>query len=60
MEAAIEAGSSDGQSVEVDDSHKELLWSQSLPAGFQQDGISKDSEGLDTELLVGASELLAT
>lgn len=60
MEAAVEADSSDGQSVEVDDSldKRDLVWS--LPVGFQQDGISKDCEGLDTDLRVGASELLAT
>jgi hypothetical protein len=57
MEEEIEAGSSDGQSVEAEDSNKEPLWV--LP-GFEEDGISKDSEALDTALLVGASELLAT
>ena len=58
MEEEIEAGSSDGQSVEAEDSNKEPLWV--LP-GFEEDGISKDIEGLDsdTELLLGASELLA-
>ena len=42
------------------DSPEAPLWI--LPAGFQEDGISKDIEGLDTdtELLLGASELLAT
>ena len=58
MDAASEAGSSDGQSVEEEDRNKEPLWV--LPAGFEEDGISKDHEGLDTDLLVGASELLAT
>ena len=59
MQALIEAGSSDGQSVEAEDSNKEPLWG--LPAGFEEDGISKDIEDLDsdTELLLGASELLA-
>ena len=57
MQALIEAGSSDGQSVEAEDSNKEPLWG--LPAGFEEDGISKDIEGLDSELLLGASELLA-
>jgi hypothetical protein len=44
--------------MEADDGPKEPRWS--LPTGFQEDGISKDSEALDTALLVGASELLAT
>lgn len=60
MEAAVESDSSDGQSVAADDSLDKRVSVWSLPVGFQQDGISEDSEGLDTELLVGASELLAT
>ena len=60
MEAEIEAGSSDGQSVEAEDSNKEPLWG--LPAGFEEDGISKDIEVTDeeAELLLCASELLAS
>lgn len=59
MEAAIEAGSSDGQSPAAVDRPKGPLWS--LPDGFQEDGISKDIEvpDADAELLLGASELLA-
>ena len=59
MEEAIEAGSSDGQTPAAVDRPKGPLWS--LPDGFQEDGISKDIEGLDAdaELLLGASELLA-
>ncbi len=58
MEAEIEAGRRDGQSVEAEDNNKEPLWV--LP-GFEEDGINKDIEGLeeDAELLLGASELLA-
>ena len=59
MEAEIEAGSSDGQSPAAVDRPKGPLWS--LPTGFQEDGISTEGESLDTdtELLLGASELLA-
>ena len=57
MEEEIEAGSSDGQSVEAEDSNKEPLWV--LP-GFEEDGISKDIEVTDeeAELLLCVSELL--
>ncbi len=47
MEVAIEAGSNDGQSVTANDSPKVPLWV--LPAGFQEDCISKDIEVLDTD-----------
>ncbi len=59
MEAGTEACSSDGKSGAAVDRPKGPLWS--LPAVFQEDGISKDIEVTDeeAELLLGSSELLA-
>ena len=55
----MEACSSDGKSGAAVDRPKGPLWS--LPAVFQEDGISKDIEVTDedAELLLGSSELLA-
>ena len=59
MEAGTEACSSDGKSGAAVDRPKGPLWS--LPAVFQEDGISKDLavNAEDAELLLGSSELVA-